>query len=224
MDMRTPVRSETDAFRIAYGTALLIGVSILVGLATEPVFGAVLFTAAALAAFVWDLRTPDKERRLPLREAAEGPHEMGTTGVWRILVVANETLAGAQLQAAIMRRAKLRPELVVIAPILPSRAHLVTTDIDHEMKEAQQRLDATLTWAVQQGFNAWGEVGNTHPVTAVEDALRRFGVDEVIISTHPPGRSNWLEQGIVERVREELDIPVTHVVVDRSAERAEIVA
>jgi hypothetical protein len=36
----------------------------------------------------------------------------------------------------------------------------------------------------------------------------------VIISTHPPGRSNWLETGIVERLRDELDVPVTHVVVD----------
>jgi hypothetical protein len=36
----------------------------------------------------------------------------------------------------------------------------------------------------------------------------------VIISTHPRGRSNWLETGIVERLREELNIPITHVTVD----------
>lgn len=29
-----------------------------------------------------------------------------------------------------------------------------------------------------------------------------------------PGKSNWLETGIVERLREELEIPVTHVTVD----------
>jgi hypothetical protein len=57
---------------------------------------------------------------------------------------------------------------------------------------------------------------------AIEDGLRRFGADEVIVSTHPPGKSNWLESGLVERLREELDLPVTHVVVDRS--RAQIVA
>jgi hypothetical protein len=49
---------------------------------------------------------------------------------------------------------------------------------------------------------------------AIEDELRLFGADEVIISTHPPGKSNWLETGIVERLRDELDIPVTHLVVD----------
>jgi hypothetical protein len=44
----------------------------------------------------------------------------------------------------------------------------------------------------------------------------------VIISTYPPGESNWLETGIVDRLRDELDVPVTHVVVqaDRAAEPA----
>jgi hypothetical protein len=53
----------------------------------------------------------------------------------------------------------------------------------------------------------------------VEDELRSFAADEVIISTFAAGRSNWLDTGIVERLREELDIPVTHVVAgaDRAA-------
>ncbi len=46
---------------------------------------------------------------------------------------------------------------------------------------------------------------------------RRAGADEVLISTHPPKQSNWLETGIVNRLREELDIPVTHLVVETVA-------
>ena len=34
----------------------------------------------------------------------------------------------------------------------------------------------------------------------------------MIISTYPAGTSNWLERALVERF-DELDIPVTHVVV-----------
>ena len=45
---------------------------------------------------------------------------------------------------------------------------------------------------------------------AIEDELRLAGADEVVISTLPRGRSNWLETGIVERLREDLDIPITH--------------
>jgi len=39
-----------------------------------------------------------------------------------------------------------------------------------------------------------------------------------VISTHPPGRSNWLERGVVDSVRARYDVPVTHVVVDLAAE------
>ena len=52
----------------------------------------------------------------------------------------------------------------------------------------------------------------------MEDALRTFGADEIVISTHPPGRSHWLEQGVVEGARERFDVPVTHVVVDLEKE------
>ena len=48
----------------------------------------------------------------------------------------------------------------------------------------------------------------------MEDALRTFGADEIIISTHPPGRSNWLERDVVEKARERFAVPITHVVVD----------
>ena len=65
-----------------------------------------------------------------------------------------------------------------------------------------------------EGVTATGKVGDANAALgAIEDELRLFGVDEVIISTYPPGTSNWLETGIVQRLRDELDIPVTHVVV-----------
>jgi len=42
---------------------------------------------------------------------------------------------------------------------------------------------------------------------------------EVTVTTHPEGRSNWLERGIVEHARERFAVPITHVVVDLEAER-----
>jgi hypothetical protein len=51
----------------------------------------------------------------------------------------------------------------------------------------------------------------------IEDALRTFRPDELIISTHPPGRSHWLERGVVERARERFALPLTHIVVDLDA-------
>ena len=61
---------------------------------------------------------------------------------------------------------------------------------------------------------ARGAVGDSNPVQAIEDALAEFPADEIVISTHPPERSNWLEKKTVERARERFDLPITHVVVD----------
>ena len=112
----------------------------------------------------------------------------------------------------------------MVVPVLCSRAHYLTSDIDREVAEAEARLDATLNWAHDQGFEAVGTVGDASPLIAIEDELHRFGADEVIISTHVPERSHWLEAGVVERAREELDIPVTHIVVDVMRQPAAAVA
>jgi hypothetical protein len=49
-------------------------------------------------------------------------------------------------------------------------------------------------------------------VFAIDDALRRHAVDEIIISTLPPGLSRWLRQDLVHRVTRRFDLPVRHVV------------
>ncbi|MDQ3865262.1 MAG: amino acid permease, partial [Actinomycetota bacterium] len=68
--------------------------------------------------------------------------------------------------------------------------------------------------------SARGQVGDDDPLQAMDDALRSFGADEIIISTHPPGRSNWLERDVVSRARERYECPIAHVVVDLEHERA----
>ena len=81
------------------------------------------------------------------------------------------------------------------------------------------RIDASLARLRSDGIEARGQVGDSEPLQAMEDALRTFGANEIIISTHPPGRSHWLEQDLVEQARERFAVPITHVVVDLEAER-----
>jgi hypothetical protein len=223
--MRLPVRSETDAFYIAYGMAFLVGVSIAVGLLLAPVWGALLFAILTLGVLMADLVARDSERPSPLRAAAQAPHSEASADAWRVLVVANESLEGDDVRAAILGHAKRRPELMVVAPVLVSRTHFVTTDVDREMVQARERLAQTLEWARARGLPARGHIGDPmHPLLAVEDDLRRFGPDEVIVATHPVEGANWQEGGLVARLRSELDVPVTQVVVDRAHDTLEIVS
>jgi GABA permease len=219
--MRMPIKSETDAFRIAYGSAILIGLSVALGALVTPLAGVALCAGGIFGALFAEFRIKDPDRLQPLREASrEAGGARGAGGRKRVLVVANQTVGGEELKAEILKRGAPRPELRIVVPVLVSRSHYLTSDIDRELAEARERLAATLSWAHDQGFEAVGTVGDASPLIAIEDELRRFGADELIISTHIPERSNWLEAGVVERARAELEIPVTHVMVDVAKRRA----
>jgi len=219
--VRNPVRSEADAFHIVFGTAAVVAASVVVGALTVPLAGVALFVGAVAGALFWELRTVDPDRRRPLREAALQGDRFARADRQRVLVVANRTLRGSELRAELLRRASNGAELRIVAPILCSRVHYIASDIDSELREARARLNEAMQWAADEGVAASGVVGDPNvALGAIEDELRLSGADEVIVSTHPPGQSNWLETGIVERLRDELDIPVTHLVVHLEAAAA----
>jgi hypothetical protein len=213
--MRNPVRSETDAFYIAVGCATLIAVSLALGSLVDPLVGVALLVGAVVGGFVWEVSTKDPDRRRPLQEAASEARWRQPTTRPRVLVIANRTLHGEELRAELRRHAVTGAEVHIVAPILCSRAHYIASDVDTELEEARKRLSTALAWAEGEGVAVTGKIGDANAALgAIEDELRQYGADEVIISTYPPGKSNWLETGIVERLRDELNIPVTHVVVD----------
>ncbi len=212
--MRNPVRTETDAFHIAVGLALVIAASLVLGALAGPFVGLALFAGAVLGALLWEVATQDPERRRPLFEAISEGRRGVDAAHPRVLVVANRTLHGEELRSELLRRAQAGAELHIVAPILCSRSHYIASDVDRELDEARHRLAEALEWAGEEGVAVTGRVGDANAALgAIEDELRRYGADEVIISTYPPGESNWLETGIVGRLRTELDIPISHVVV-----------
>jgi hypothetical protein len=214
---RNPFRTEADAFRLLLVTivafAAIAAASLLGGWkAGVPVW--LVVTAAA----VWYYLRP-----LPDDRAAQVPAAGSDPGELRLLVVANETVAGVELRETVQRAAEgRRTHVHVVAPALNSKVRHWASDEDGARSAAQTRLDSSLARLLEAGIDASGEVGDADPLQAIEDALRTFGADQIIISTHPDGRSNWLERGVVDAARERFTPPVTHVVVDLAAERDEV--
>jgi hypothetical protein len=214
--MRNPFKSEADAFRLVI-LALGYCALIVVAAAIDRWLGVVVFVILTGVAIAWVVRS---RREPPVRTA---PLRRSAPGERRILVIANETVGGETLREEIRRRAEAYDELVrVICPTLLSRVRFLASDEDAARAQAQERLDHSLSRLREIGVNCDGEVGEADPLQAIEDQLRTFGADEIIISTHPEGRSLWLERGIVRGARERFDVPITHVVVDLEAEREEI--
>ena len=206
--MESPFRSEAAAFRLLLITvgafALIVAASWI-----EPWLGVVVWLLLSAGAVWVYLR-----QRGPASPPQTIEH-VGAPDERRVLVVANETVGGAELMSAISELALSgKTEFYVMCPALNSRLKTWTSDEDPARAQAQRRLDATLARLSAVGIDARGEVGDVDPLVAIEDGVRLFHPDEIVVSTHPEGRSNWLERGVVASVRERFDVPVTHVVVD----------
>ena len=44
--------------------------------------------------------------------------------------------------------------------------------------------------------------------------LQTFPADEIVLFTHVAGDLNWLEEGVVDEVRDRFEIPVDHLIVE----------
>jgi GABA permease len=122
----------------------------------------------------------------------------------RVLVIANETCAARGVVDEVRYRGGPGAEVMVVAPAL-ARGRLepwLSSDSERRRADALERLDASVTAFTDAGIPAQGALGDADPMQALDDALRTFDPDEVIISTHPPQRSNWLERQVVAKARE----------------------
>jgi len=206
-----------------FRVVLIVGVAmipvILLAVVIDPLAGAILF-GIEIGAGIGFLYQRYRAVEPRAAEVAAVPDD----GVHRVLVVANETVGGRALLEALQARleGENRSELLVVCPPLAgSAAEHWSSDIDSAIPEAKERLEASLATMRAAGIDVSGRLGDHHdPNQAIEDALKVFPADEVVISTHPPKRSRWLESGVIEKARAELPQPVTHVVVDLESESA----
>jgi 4-amino-4-deoxy-L-arabinose transferase-like glycosyltransferase len=212
-----PLRSEQEAFEFVIAAIAYFGAIALASALGGLWAGLAVFAVLTTAGVLWFL---NKNRRL------DPPDPVGSketpADVHHVLVVANETVAGRKLHEAVRRATEgRRAGVLVVSPALNSPLRHFVSDEDKARQAAQERLNRSLRALGDAGIDAHGEVGDADPLQAIEDALRTFGADEIIISTHPEGRSNWLEKGVVSGAQRRFTVPITHVVVDLEAEAAE---
>lgn len=132
----------------------------------------------------------------------------------RYLVVGNQTL-GSQTLLARLRRARERGECSFHVLVPASQAGGTWTWTEGgDRAAAEAGLKEFLDGLRALGVEATGEVGDADPVVAIGDFLTREpeSVDEIILSTLPPGMSRWLGQDVPRRVERAFRVPLTHVV------------
>ncbi len=136
-----------------------------------------------------------------------------------VLVVAHQTAATAPLLDAVRERAQRGPARFHL--VVPSRPHGLDKVMDpqeHGEGEARRVLaDALPKLTAAAGTKVTGDIGDSEPLLAIEDAINLGDYDEIIISTLPLGVSRWLKLDLISKVRA-LGPPVTHVLAPSEAE------
>ncbi len=129
-----------------------------------------------------------------------------------VLVVAHQTAATAPLLDAVRERARRGPaHFHLVVPRRPHGLDKVMDPQEHGEEEARRVLaDALPKLSAAAGSEVTGELGDSEPLAAIEDAVNLGDYDEIIISTLPLGVSRWLKLDLISKVRA-LGPPVTHV-------------
>jgi GABA permease len=200
--VENPLRSEAAAFRfllLAIGYLALI----VVGSLLDTWVGLAVFVVLTCAA-VWLVAT---RRGRTERPSAQTP-AASPPGEHRVLVLAGGDVDGAALTAELGEHAGGRMLRVhVVAPALIGSLDQWTNDDRAARAEAQERLDRSVAAFQAAGVVVDGELGDENPVQAVEDAVRTFRPDELVLATAEPGAA--------EQMRERFALPLTQVVVSR---------
>jgi hypothetical protein len=129
---------------------------------------------------------------------AEGPAN--------VLVIANETVVGDALLERIRERASRGGASFLIVSPQSDPAQSAHPDAERRLRRALSELRAA-------GIEAHGQVSHPDPYTAAMQAIEDERIDEVIVSTFEPTQSSWLRKDVVERLRNDANVPVEHVVI-----------
>jgi len=133
------------------------------------------------------------------------------------LVIGNQTLDSPELAATIRERLAMGPATFhFVVPATPV-GHGLTWAEEEARAVATERLTEALARLGGSGAECTGEIGSRDPVEAAEDALRGRLVDEIILSTLPPGISRWLGQDVPSRLKGSVSVPVTVVTAARES-------
>jgi hypothetical protein len=184
---RNPLRSEGEAFRFLI--VVIVAAAIIVGAAFLNTWLGVAAAVLAVVGLTWWLMQE------PLPGAAEPGHKVDPStpaGTHRVLVVA---MPGTPS----VRVADGATEIVVIVPALASTTEALTGAVDDRRADADQTALSLTRRLSRPGLSVRGEVGADDPVLAVDDALRTFGADEIVVVG---------DAGLEEQIRGRVTIPV----------------
>jgi broad specificity phosphatase PhoE len=133
----------------------------------------------------------------------------------KVLVVTSESITAEQLHEAL--GADVSPdqaEVMVVAPALQeSGFKFWLSDADDAIARADQVRRESLEKLGEAGVAASGDTGESDPETAIEDALKTFDADRIVLFTHRGSSRRYREDVDPDELVERFGRPVLHATV-----------
>ena len=148
----------------------------------------------------------------------------------QILIVANQTLGGAQLVEAARQRVSAGADAIwIVVPVsappedptgsrfaggfgeIAPGLNLDQPATPEPYELAERRLERAQNQLRALGVAVGGEVGDEDPLKAIGDALATHPCEEILISTLPRAASHWLRVDLPSRAHRKFHIKVTTV-------------
>ena len=180
--MRNPLRSEAEAFRFVI--VVIVGALVIVAASYLNVWVGVAAAVLVVGGIGWWLTQGGTTERPPklVSRTPEGTH--------RVLVLAPPGTDSVQVSDR-------ATETLVVVPALASTVEALTGAVDDRRADAAE----TASTLASRLPKARGEIGADDPMQAIDDALRVFGADEIVIVDG--------DDKLLERARERFALPIS---------------
>jgi hypothetical protein len=133
----------------------------------------------------------------------------------KVLVVTSEPITAERLRGALGSDGDPKDaEVMVVAPALADSAlKFWMSDADEAIARAEQVRRDSVERLGQAGVAASGDTGEADPYTAIEDSLKTFDADRIVLFTHPGDDQRYREDLDEREIEERFGVPVDHAVV-----------
>ena len=131
----------------------------------------------------------------------------------KLLVVTPEPIDAAFLRNTLGDEVDGAEVLVVSPASNQSKVAFWVSDPDEAIEEAETAQTDSVERLEEEGVDAAGQVGESDPVQAIDDALATFAADRILLLAHPEGERDYREDEALGEAEERWGIPVTHAVI-----------
>jgi hypothetical protein len=133
----------------------------------------------------------------------------------KLLVVTPEPVDADFLREALGEDVRGAEVLVVSPATNQSKVAFWVSDPDEAISEAETAEVDTVERLEEDGVDAAGQVGESEPAQAIEDALATFPADRIVIFSHPEGDRDYREDEGLADAEARWNVPVTHALISR---------